>query len=84
MVDVVETSFDVTLDEPTRALPRPSDCSQRRVAAAVGPKAMGVVAEPLFVVWFQQSPQDFLDKFITPGRDMPSALPLLPNPLRDL
>jgi hypothetical protein len=67
VVDVVITSFDVALDEPDRPLPRPSDLAEGRMASPVGPEAVRVGAESLFVVWLKQRPQDFLNKFIAPG-----------------
>ncbi len=42
VVDVVETSFDITLDEPLRALPVLGDVLQRGVTAQPRPEAVGV------------------------------------------
>src|SRR5262249_39452627 len=65
--DIVKTTFDVSLDEPGRSLPRPLDFAESRVASLFGPEAMGVRTEPPFVVWFQECPQGFLEEFVAPG-----------------
>ncbi len=42
MVNGVETSLDVTFDEPLRSVPDDGDFSQGRVTPSFGPKPMGV------------------------------------------
>ena len=73
VVDVVEASLDVALDEPDRTLPLGSDVAESRMATPARPKAVGQVAEPLFVVGLQKRPQNLLDQFIRPGRDAQRA-----------
>src|SRR5579883_1490824 len=69
MVDIVGASFDITFDEPGRPLPRLADLLEGRVWSSVWSKAVRVVAEPLFVVGFQERPQGFLHELVAPCRN---------------
>ena len=66
MVDVVKTAFDISLDEPLRALPVLGDVLQGGVTAQSGPETVGVAAELRLVVGFQQAAHDFLQQFVGP------------------
>src|ERR1700733_13561603 len=82
MNDVVEAPFDVALDEPDRPLPRIPNFPKSRVATSFRPEPMGMDAEPLFVIWFQQRPQNLHHELVAPCWD--AQRPHLPVRLRDL
>ena len=83
VVDVVKASFDVTLDEPLRALPVLGDVLQRGVTAQTGPEAVGVVAELRLVVRLQDGAHHLLQQLVRPCGNARSTLPHYPSDLRD-
>src|SRR5262249_49759853 len=82
VIDIVETSFDVTLDEPLGPVPHPLDTLQGGVAPAPRPETEGVVGELRFVVRLQNGADHILQELIRPCRD--AERPRLPIPLRDV
>ena len=64
MVDVVETSLDISFDEPLGAFAVAGDIPQRSMAATSRPKTVTMVRKLCFVVGFQQEPDDFLYQFV--------------------
>ena len=59
-LDAVETSFDVTLDEPLRPCPRAEDVTQCGVASSSRTETVGGGTELRLVVCFQDGTHDFL------------------------
>src|SRR5207244_5210724 len=66
VIDIIKTSFDVTLDEPFGPVPHPFDTLQGGVAPASRPEAVRVVGESRFVVRFQKGADHVLQEFIRP------------------
>src|SRR5436305_5324237 len=62
MIDIVETSFDVTLDEPFGPVPHPLDTLQRGVAPAPRPETVREVGELRLVVRFQDGADHVLQE----------------------
>ncbi len=69
MIASVEAGFDVSFDEPARAVPGLLDDTQCCVTASLGTEPVGMIAELLLVVGFQELPDDLLKKLIRPGRE---------------
>ena len=73
VVDVVEASFDVSLDEPFRTCPYVMDFGKGCLTAFVASEAVRVSAELGLEVCFQDGSHDFLQQFIGPRGDAQRA-----------
>src|SRR5262245_33810224 len=69
MVNIVKTSFDISLDEPSRARPGMEDFLEGRVASASRSETVRAGAKLRLVVCFQDRATELLQQFIRPGRD---------------
>src|SRR5437899_826570 len=69
MIDVIKTSFDVSLDEPFHTLPGMEDVLQGCVASASRSESVRGRAELRLVVCLQNGAHDFLQQFVRPSRD---------------
>jgi len=81
VVDVVEAPFDISLDEPLRALPGPGDVLQCGVTSQAGSKSVGVDAELRLEVGLQDGAHHLLQQLVAPRRD--AERPHLPVGLGD-
>jgi hypothetical protein len=73
VVYIVETTFDITLDGPLRALPVPGDVLQCGVTAQPGSETVGMGVELRLVVGLQEAAYDFLQQFVGPSRHAEGA-----------
>jgi hypothetical protein len=73
MINIVETSFDITLDEPGCTCPAYEDVTQGCVASPFRSEAVGRGGELWLVVCFQKGAYDFLQQFIGPRWDAERA-----------
>src|SRR3954447_20795911 len=71
---MIEAAFDIALDEPLHASPFLGDLPQRRVATPPLAEAVGVVAEPWFVIGIEQEADGFLHELIRPRGQTERAL----------
>lgn len=69
MVDVIEASFDISFDEPLRAVPSMLDSGQGRMATMLRTETVGVLAKLRLVVCFQDGTHDLLQQFVGPDGD---------------
>src|SRR5262249_27250343 len=86
MADFIKASFDVTLKNPFGTAPMVQhDMSllHRIRRATLPPKAIGVAVGVRFRDGIETEQVESLQSSIRHGGDAPSALPLLPNRLRD-
>lgn len=71
---MIEAAFDIALDEPLHASPFLGDLPQRRMATPPLAEAVGVVAEPWFVIGIEQEADGFLHELIRPCGQTKRAL----------
>jgi hypothetical protein len=69
MIDVVKTSFDVSLDEPFRAMPGEEHIAEGGVTSSFWAEAVGIGGELRLVVGVHQGAHHFLQQFIRPTGD---------------